>query len=234
MTPSFVAVLPALDAELAGACLASMCPELRDNLLLIDNSGTGKIAREWAGDVAFAVAQASNAGVPKSWNQGIHLARAQNAEYLIILSQSITFGAPEGKDFLSELELRDPPVLMHSQHGWKTLALHRDVWNLVGLFDEVFSPGYREDRDYLWRMHLAGLPNPLTNDGRFDQINIDAESAGDAQAILRGMVRVDMVANMRAYVAKWGSETGDEQWTTPYNDETLDFSFVGEYGGVKA
>ena len=237
-TPTFVAILPALDYDLATSCLSSMCWTLSRNLLLIDNSADMRIAR-WAssrpeiGWMAHGVdAPPTNRGVPHSWNLGVDWLQANGDDYLIIVSQSVLFGASGGQDFLDELADRRPKWIIHSQHGWKMIALSRAVFDRVGRFDEIFSPGYREEVDLLYRMHLAGLPSPQYNDGRFDQVVIDAESRGDALMVKSGQAVIDFGENTAAYQRKWHGEKLEEEFVRPYNDPSLDYTFTGPYPAV--
>lgn len=227
--PTFVAVLPAIDYDLATSCIQSMDWQLANRVYLIDNSERLTIA-DWAsprGALAPIDREPGNLGVPRSWNRGIEWMRANDASYLVIISQSVLFGPSGGRDFLDELETRRPDWLMHFQYGWKLIALSADLIERVGRFDPVFSPGYREEVDFLYRCHLAGLPSPQYNDGRFDQVVIDAESRGDALMIRSGTVRMDFGANTAAYLNKWNGEKLQEQWTHPYNDPSLDWTYTG-------
>jgi hypothetical protein len=225
---SFVAVLPAIIPDLARRCIASMAPELSGQLLLVDNTETGEIHDAHLGQVMFSVKHGKNWGVPKVWNEGIALATALKVDYLIVVSQSIEFGAPGGSDFLGEIERRRPEWIMHAQYGWKLIAIARQFWETVGPFDEIFSPGYYEDSDVLYRAHLAGLPCPLYNEGTYDQITVDAKSAGDGVVLATRTVRLDYPAQQRKYVAKWGGQPCAEKFTTPYDDPSLDWTFTGE------
>ena len=229
MTPSFVVALPAISPELTRRCLASMHDELREQTFVLDNTTTGEIRDEHSTTVMFARAHYANAGVPRSWNEGVQLADAMRVDYIILLSQSITFGPQGGRDFIAALEERKPEWIMHAQHGWKTIALSLRWFDVVGLFDKIFTPAYYEESDMLRRAHLAGLPCPLYNDGRYDQVTIDAFSAGDARALKDGLVTIDYGAQLAKYVAKWGGPPCAETYSTPYDDETCDWTFVGEH-----
>lgn len=233
MRASFVAVLPSIDYDLTTSCARSMTWELSRNLLLVDNSQDQKIA-EWArprAEIGWInvpeAAEPANRGVPCSWNKGIDLMRSLGREYLIIVSQSILFGPSGARDFLDELNERQPPVICHSQHGWKLLAINALVIGRVGIFDEIFSPAYMEDTDYLVRLARAGYPSPRENGGELDQVTIDAESRGDALALTRGLVTMDYGAQEAKYVAKWGGTQGNEKFLTPYGVLSLDYTYTG-------
>lgn len=231
MTVSFLAVLPAIMPDLTRRCIASMAPELRDRLLLIDNTTTGEIAAEHAGDVMFCVTEGKNTGVTHAWNDGLTMADAQDVDWVYLISASVEFGAFGGLDLLDYCV--GEPYLVHSQWGWHALALHRRMWERVGRFDSQF-PAYGNESDYLRRCDLAGLPSPEYNDGRFSQVNINAACEPPAACLRAGVVKVDYSEHLRRYRDKHGGEKLMERFTHPYGDDSLDWTFVGEYQGVDA
>lgn len=235
--PSYAVVLPAIDPALAHDCISSMHSELRRHLLIVDNTVEARIAHVHRKQVGGTIESNMNLGVPVSWNEGVSYARATDSDYLVIVSQSITFGRKGGIDFLAEMDARRPPVFIGSQHGWKLCAIPTVLFDKVGVFDPIFTPGYNEEIDWMWRLHLAGFPSPRANDGRFDQVNIDAVCAGDALALKRGLVEVDFGENQAAFVRKWGSAAKAARWRLwayPYHDENLDWTYVGPYPLKKA
>ncbi len=119
-------------------------------------------------------------------------------------------------------------MLLHANWGWKLIALHRDTLERVGQFDSVFAPAYREETDYLYRMHLAGLPSPQYNGGKINHVHdVDAISHGDALMVKQRKVTIDFGANTEAWMRKWGGEKLYEKYDHPYNRPDLDWTFVG-------
>lgn len=225
---SFVAVLPVIDADLARACVKSMSDTLRARTLLIDNTDDALIASEHA-DVCRTMAVGFNLGVARSWNCGVAFARTQSADYLMLLSQAVEFGAPGGDDLLAEMHKRSPFIMLHGRHGWHCILIARAVFQKVGLFDPIFWPAYFEDTDFLYRMHLAGLPSPRENGGRLDQHEFDATDAGNGLMLTRRVVTLDYRGQERLYARKWGGTQGHEQFTCPYNDHRRTWRDVGPH-----
>jgi hypothetical protein len=211
-----------------------MCERMQSRVFLLDNSGDGSVAPWILGgyDIAFAVRSQHNLGVPKSWNQGVHFARAFKVEYVIIVSQSIRFDTPNGgQDFLEAIDEHGGPLVLCGQYGWKLVAVRLDVFDRVGMFDEIFTPAYYEESDFLYRMHLAGLPSPWYNDrkqAQFVSAEFAVSSAGDALAFKSGLVQLDYGAQVRKYVDKWGGQPREERWVRPYGLDRLDHTFVGD------
>lgn len=81
---SFVAVLPSIHQPYTDTCLGSMCPELRDATLVVDNTR-------------------HNRGVPASWNLGIDRMESRGSEWLVIVSAACRFGPEGGSDLLAAL-----------------------------------------------------------------------------------------------------------------------------------
>lgn len=228
--PSFVAVLPAIDPAATRACVMSMDVALRMQLLVVDNA-TPSLGIDWYMEplCRWQAWPSGNLGVPASWNAGIEMMEREQADWLVILSTSIRFGAHGGADLLDLLDRTNEQWVVGTQHGWKCIALSRALLTRVGRFDPVFSPGYSEDTDMLLRMARAGLPSPRENGGTLTQFMVDAGSMGDALAVKAGLVKVDFTANRAAYIAKWGGPQGEETFQHPYNDERLDWTFTGPY-----
>jgi hypothetical protein len=217
---TFVAVLPSIWPEWTERCLDTVTPVLRDGLLVIDNT-------------------VENRGVAASWNIGVDKVLADDADWLIILSAAIRFGAPGGADFLWVLEqARDRhPLALGDRHalalvieahhgiGWHLIAMSREVLEKVGRFDEVFF-AYMEDIDWGRRFILAysQYGEPL-----WEKVSVDVSIAGFAHGVDLGGVKVDNAANETTYTAKWGASKGQELYATPYGDPDLPVSFTGPY-----
>jgi hypothetical protein len=139
-----------------------------------------------------------NYGVPGSWNLGV----AKGAEYTIILSVSVRFTKPL-KDVLAQIPAQANQAGAIYE-GYHMVAIHRDVFNKIGLFDENFYPGYGEDSDWGVRLGLADI--------RFD-------SFYDA-----GNTTIGSGLNKRS---------GDWMWdtTSPLRTGRMDDYFAHKWGG---
>lgn len=232
MTPPFVAVLPAIMPDLARRCIQSMAPELRANLLLVDNTTTGEIADEHAGDVMFVVKEGRNTGVTHAWEDGRKMAVAQDVEWLVLVSQSMEFGSLGGMDLMDAFDRE--PHCVHSQYAWHYIAWNMRTLDIIGPFDEVAFPIMGSDTDLLYRAGLAGLPSPRENGGEYTQLMLNAQCAPDAATLRAGVVRIRYADHLERYRAKFGGPQGRERWTHPYNLPELDWTFVGDPPGWSA
>lgn len=199
---SFVAVLPSIWPPYTEACLTSMAPELRTQILVVDNAPPNP-----------------NLGVAASWNRGVDLCRDAEADWLVIVSAAIRFGPPGGLDFLAELDVHPGAAAIEAGWGlgWHLIAFQRQTLERAGRFDENFWPGYYEDLDYSRRIRLAGLthePPPF-----WVKVDVDAYVASFAHAERFAGVKADAPRLVAYYEAKWGGPPGQETFTHPFGDQ---------------
>jgi len=188
-----------------------VCPVLDGNLYrrLLDN------ADALIGPCVF-LPTVGHRSVAASWNRGRAVALDGTYDYLTLISEAVVFGGRAGADWLTALG--SGVQCVNSQHGWKLIALRRDVLDSVGPFDERFVPAYWEDTDYLYRMHLAGFASPRENNlPGFQWFDIDAAvPEGDGHSIQAG-VEVNMGRCAAYYETKWGGPQGQEKFTVPFD-----------------
>lgn len=191
-------LMPSIDEHRGFGCFQTLSPDIQLRTVIVPN---------WAPH--------ENLGVPASWNIGVRMVLDDpKAEWLVLLSEAMRFGQRGGEDFEDQLD----GMITDALFGWHLIGFHRTVFETIGLFDEIFSPGYWEDTDLLWRMHCAGLPSPRENDlpGRVQISDIDAHDLGTEHSLKSGLVKVSLSAQAEKYRAKWGGPQGSERWTTPY------------------
>lgn len=106
-------------------------------------------------DVDLIDNSVNNRGVPRSWNIGIDLMRARDADWLIVMSAALRFGTEGGQDFIRLLESKPDHRVVSAlgTYGWHFIAFSRETVETAGRFDENFFPGYLEDIDYAIRMY---------------------------------------------------------------------------------
>ena len=179
----YVAVMPYRVQDWADACLATC---RLDPLLLVDNT-------------------VHNLGIMRSHNLGVDLMRQQDADWLIILSAAVRFGAPGGLDYIAQLE--DTPwsvVPAQGVFGWHLIAFRRDLVEETGRWDENFSPYGYDDVDYSIRTYRA---QPAHTEGG---VPVDLTDAGMGHSLRYGGVRPDNSRLLAYLKAKWGHHHGHE------------------------
>lgn len=209
-------VAPAIDPDVTARWVDGLRVP-HDQVLVVDNAKPRRRAAPlWDGPSYRA---ARNLGVPASWNLGVDLMRQRGVDWLVLASTAVVWGAPGGTDFVTGLDGIDPVVFpgVQSGQGWHLCAIHRTVFDTVGLFDENFYPGYWEDTDYLYRMGLAGLPSPRENGCDWGFVATDCEYGEQAHSLRH--VRPIFGELAAYYASKWGGGQGEETFTTPHGED---------------
>ena len=110
----YIIILPAIDEETTTNCLNSIDPEIKKNIILVDNSGH-KIAKKHRFDVREVVRTKENLGVGRAWNIGANRVLEESADYLIIVSATMLFN--DGmRDFITSLSLNTNLHGLETQH----------------------------------------------------------------------------------------------------------------------
>lgn len=188
-------VLPSIYAPFTRACLGTLHPELKDNILVIDNT-------------------VNNIGVAASWNKGIERMKERNTDWIIFLSATMRFGQPGGIDLIEQLKTTELMVAEPEMgHQWHLMSIRREVIERVGLFDENFYPAYYEDSDYGQRIRYA-----FDHTFKWAKIFIDVSSMGNAHGITHGKVRMSPDKNINYYIKKWGGLPGQQKYLFPFNN----------------
>ncbi len=172
-----------------------------------------------------------NIGVGRAWNMGVRLLLKEKLDYLVILSATMRF--TDGlNDFVKHIEMNLNPWGLETQHGWHCIALTRKTFETVGLFDENFYPAYYEDSDYIRRMELLGIHNPMSATQRIPKVDIQAGFEGNAHGIRKSNINVNMGACLQYFIDKWGHEPRyDDQryrdllYKWPFNNPNNDIKY---------
>lgn len=222
---TYLIVMPVINKEITHRSLKSIDKAIYEKMLLIDNS-----ADNFAKDYPIeSIYPQENIGVARSWNAGA-IRVLNGIDYLILVSATMVF--KKGMlDFISYLELNLNPYGLETQHGWHCIAIGRKTLETIGLFDENFYPAYYEDSDYIRRMELAGIHNPMSATARLPKVEIAAGYQGNAHAVKNG-VNVNMQACRDYFVDKWGKDPRyeaqaqrDELFKYPFNNPENSLSY---------
>lgn len=195
----YVAVMPWIYEPYKDECLA--CCKL-DPLLLVDNTET-------------------NLGIMRSHNLGIDFMRAQDADWLIILSAAVRFGDAGGLDFVRALEHCTEHAVVNAEgmFGWHFMAFARETIEAAGRWDENFTPYGFDDVDYAIRIHKS-RPGAIWSGIK----DVDASDTTMAHSLELGGVYVDATPQINYLHDKWGGERGapfDAFHDHPFDDPAL-------------
>lgn len=200
MSVKFTAVMPYVYEPYKRACLANVHPLIQEQLLLVDNT-------------------VNNVGIMKAHNMGIEKMRAEDTDWLIVMSAAVRFGEPCGMDFIKALEDRPGDLVVEAAgvYGWHLIAFSRECIERVGKWDENFTPYGYDDLDYAYRIGLT-----FGDDKRntlWQKAEVDVEDAGMAHGIKKRGIEGDENFLRSYYKAKWGGMTGEEYYKNPWNNE---------------
>jgi len=101
---------------------------------------------------------------PSGFAAGLNVAaNLSAAEWMVMVNNDVEFTG----QFSEQLAALVPGVYgnhMMREYGWPewldgwVMAIHRQVWEACGEWDENFKAGAFEDADYCWRARDAGFP----------------------------------------------------------------------------
>lgn len=191
-----------------------------DEVLVIDNTRRGLAGEmntmRWPGLRSYRDPDGHNLGVARSWNVGAREVLERGLDYLVICSSVMQFGPELHCTWRWQMEQHwGADVIECDGHSWHLIALHRRLFELVGLFDSNFYPAYEESIDWCYRLRV------LDREGPWPVVWVNAMSQGAA-------LHVDTVACpneplRRYYERKWGGPKGQERWTKPFGRRPLGF-----------
>src|ERR1039458_9355829 len=99
MSVKFVGVMPYVFLPYYHDCVATMHPDFKDNVLFVDNT-------------------VDNKGIMWGHNQGVLKMYEEDADWLVVISAGIRFGAPGGLDFVEQLDQHPDALLVHGSGMW--------------------------------------------------------------------------------------------------------------------
>lgn len=206
----YVVVLPYTIQQYFDDCVKTMHPDLRANLLPINNT-------------------VNNVGIMAAHNEGIQTLKVRGADWLVVLSAAIRFNEPGGMDFINELANREGHNIVEAAgvFGWHLIAFSAKTLQEVGEWDENFSPYGFDDIDYSLRVQKF-----YKIDGRQTQVwekaPVDAQDMGMAHSIKIANVDSPAEPRIKYFERKWGRHPGDYEndgYDHPFNDPNNGIDF---------
>lgn len=161
-------------------------------------------------------------GYTVSTNIGI---KASTGEYIILLNND-TILLPQSKNlWIEKMEapMSDPymgatgPLALHDPYAQDRILIFfcsmikREVFENIGLLDEVFAPGGGEDIDFTMKLKQAGfkwlqvpdnnpLPQTFTNIGDFPIYHQNNKTFGEMSEYTRTIIKKNGLINLKRYV----------------------------------
>lgn len=181
--------------------LSENCPDVE--VIVVDNGHQRLRSLLDRSKLRFKLIENSeNKGVAGSWNQIARHAFSRAYSWAWIVNDDVVLGKDQYdiERLCAELESPfEPPPIIAAQ-PWCSFLLPREVWDLVGEFDEGYFPAYFEDDDYMERMrekNLRVLWRDLVVPRKFR----------NSQTIQKDpSLNQNFSKNQERFVEKWGAE----------------------------
>jgi len=220
MSGDLLAVLPVMYENYATRCVNSILDPNRssglhaNDLLIVDNSREGFVA--YPNIRVHRNAAGHNLGVARSWNVGAKEVVERGYDYLLIISASLEFGPLLHTTWRQQMDKNWGRNMIEAMgHSWHLIAIHREVFETVGLFDENFYPAYEEQIDFGHRQELMGVQEGYATEW------VNAISWGHANHI--DEIDCPFPPLREYYEEKWGGPKGEEKWEKPFGTEDIDY-----------
>jgi GT2 family glycosyltransferase len=156
----------------------------------------------------------NNVGVGASWNQLCKKIFEEN-DYALILNDDIYLGKKQ-KQVFSLIESKKSGFI-RATPDWCAFTISKNVFELVGDFDECFYPAYYEDKSYEYRMKLKGvimLKHPDLN----PVVYKSSQTLEKDPDIFEKSKK-----NKKLYIEMWGGEPTKEIYKSPYDRDSRIF-----------
>lgn len=212
-------VIPIIDLKIAGICIDSILMEnsaagiSKEDILIVDNTKEG--VGQFKGLRTYRDKDNHNIGVARSWNIGAReVLENKDLEYLVLMSAAMQFGVIKETTWVRQMEtFWGANCIECDGHSWHLIAFHRRVFELIGLFDENFYPGYFEAIDFGYRLRMLNM------EGGWPRAWVNALS----QTVGHHTDLVLAPPLLEYYRQKWGGDKGEEEYKLPYGDKPLGY-----------
>lgn len=179
-----------------------------------------------------------NLGVSKGWNNGIRHCLEKGCDFVFVANDDILL-SPNALNILADrLEVEDDAILVTGRNAYgrateedfhelvsddegenpdySCFMVGERYWDIVGEFDENFSPAYFEDNDSHRRIIVSG--HKALNLGK---VPVYHEGSISRRKPIIGVNNRSFERNQEYYVKKWGGDRGEETFDHPFNDESM-------------
>jgi len=144
-----------------------------------------------------------------SWNV-LCKAIFEKHENALILNDDIYLGSNTAQIEAIMNKKKNKGSLILPTPDWCAFIISKKIYENIGNFDEQFTPAYYEDKDYEYRMKLAGISiirTPELNPFVYNSSKTLEKNP---------LILEESKKNKQRYINKWGGEPNQEKYKTPY------------------
>jgi GT2 family glycosyltransferase len=190
----------------------------------------------------------------KSWNFGVKDAWEHGADYVLVINNDVLLHGDCIDRLVERLEKRTEGVVMatamdikgectspealflraskdfedraEAEHpNFSAFMITKKFSEVVGEFEEGFSPAYFEDNDAHRRINLSGLKAIVYPPALF--YHYGSRTTNETTINGKPVVTPPMFERNRAfYIEKWGGLPGEEKFTSPFNSAAYSLKAV--------
>jgi len=133
------------------------------------------------------------------------------ATYRLLAATARAFVTGVGVSSRTQFEAGpDLAVAARPHPDFSCFLIRREVMLQVGLFDETFQPGFKEDQDMHWRMKVAGI-EAVSVGVPFLHVDRGSNTVKQYEAA-RAEVEARRAIGIEYYKGKWGGDWPDERF----------------------
>lgn len=183
-----------------------------------------------------------------AWNQGLDWSLERHHSFTLIINDDILFAKQSidnmvasflrmekdhkcamitgnnvrglYEDPLHTFEYSTDVIAYQESPDFACFMVRPTIKKRIGPFDENLYPAYFEDNDYHYRIKLAGLNAFNDVSAPFYHYGSQTQNANSEMPVVPPFA---FELNRIYYIGKWGGVPGEEHFTNPYNDSSLQF-----------
>lgn len=152
--------------------------------------------------------QDTNIGVAASWNKLCEMI-FRDHDWALLVNDDVYLGYDT--DLVLEAISNSKVGIVQSAFNWSVVLISKSLYEQVGEFDEMFTPAYYEDSDYMYRLKLMGLLHEI--DYTLNPVVVRHSQTYEKNPQL---VNLAMNNNRVRYQNKWGGSPLLETYKIPY------------------
>lgn len=198
--------------------------ELVDKLVIVDNSEGGL----GIGPQENQIRIHHNLGVSASWN--LVLKATPLADWWAFVGSDVILAPGDLRRLVDHMDARNEEPAFAMLVTPDAFAINHLAVERVGLWDENFVPGYFEDNDMAWRLHLADIQIGILHGGYAHAGSATIKS--DPHLYEENSRTFPL--NQAYYQAKWGGNPTYERFTTPFNEGGPISAWSLDFGRLRA
>lgn len=206
--PSIVA------AEALVECVAAvMDQDIETDILVVQNGSPVASVCDQLETLGVSIYRPGiNLGCSGAWNYACKWAWARGHDKIMLLNDDFIIQDRGGLRKIEEAIAVDGNAHYHFQ-GFTSACIRKELWDMVGEFDENLYPAYFEDNDYYMRSILLGIDWKIVEIEKKHYGSLSTQKSVYLQMINSR----SFLLNQKYYVAKWGGMPHNETFTTPWN-----------------